>query len=66
MADRETETTELPPSDIERLQIIAALIHERIAYLSTAERSEGFTDKERRELFVLVDLRDHWLREALG
>lgn len=53
-----------PPSDVERMQALARLIHQRIAALSTVHHTRSFTAAEARELFVLQHLRDHWLLEA--
>lgn len=53
-----------PPNDLERLQVLARLIKQRLDTLYTAQRSPSFTPAESRELVVLEALRDDWLLEA--
>ncbi len=64
MADRDSSEAQFPPSDVERLEVIARLIQERITTLSTAKTAGSFTAQQARELYVLEQLRDDWILEG--
>ncbi len=52
----------LPPSDVERFQVIAQVIRARIAELNTARRSGSFTVAAERELYVLEYIERTWVQ----
>lgn len=53
-----------PPTDAERLGVLARLIQGRIHALSSLRSSRQLTAAEARELRVLEWLRDDWLLET--
>jgi len=68
MADHPPPTTnaqQLPPSDVEKTQTLARLMHRRIRELTTQRAAVGsLPAADARELYVLEHLKDHWLLEA--
>ncbi len=66
MTNRHSESViQVPPSDVERTQVLARLIIGRIAELQQLrEFPADFTPVHARELFVLENLRKEWLGEG--
>jgi hypothetical protein len=64
MTNRTEDSEQQPPTDAERVRVLARLIDERIRLLSTMQRGGRSTPVDNRELFVLEQLRDGWLLEG--
>lgn len=62
--DTGPSSSQFPPSDIERVQVLAKLIRARRAELNTIAGARKFTAEEEREAFVLRELWDDWLLEG--
>ncbi len=64
MDETNERAQQAPATDVERTQILARLITERLELLDLWRARGGFTPELAREFFVLRELRDGWLLEG--